>query len=234
MKNSLFLLLSSALLWTGCHSGIDYKDLPLDPKDVIDYGARVKNGEIGPGPTAYALIRQGFQSGGPKQLDQERVKIEEILKEMENLPFESTFNTSQKSKLDTTLIRIRDNLRDDIWPKMANASLAAETAVSLQKELEKNIKSGGVLVNELKTLESDIPVKVKPKYASASKKLVESYERIYQLATIYSQAIAQKKANVSLSHLKKALEQLKNWRRQRLFSLNGLRIMMAECRSWQL
>ncbi len=210
-KNKLVLFWSLNILLAGCKPGIDYSELALDPADIIDYGEKVTSAQIGPGPSAYALIRQGVEHGGSAQLEQELTKIAGVLKEIKDLPstFDGTFNTAQKKQLDLFLDGIEKKIAIDIRPKIINASLSAPAAIELQVEMEKNIKSDGYLTTKLEALKKDIPAPAQAKYESAAKILRPGFERIYQLATVFSQSIAQKKAKAELYNLKKALDHIK-------------------------
>lgn len=201
---------------SGCRPGIDYAALPLNPNDFVDYGDRVKNQQIPPGPFAYGLAGSGVQEGGLSNLNQELVKAAEALKIIKDLPAKTTFNTSQFDELNKFIVQVETIINENITPKVHNVALSASSAIEFSIEIEKIIKNKGIIPSLLDTLRNDIPSPVLGQFENAGKSLKASFEKMYQLGTLYSQAIMQKRANSLIHNLKKSLVELQDFARERV------------------
>lgn len=212
-KNNFVLMF---LFWflSGCHPGIDYAALPLNPNDFVDYGDRVKNKKIPPGPLAYGLVKRGVLESGISHFNEELVSIAQALETIRNLPSKTIFNSSQVGELNKFIFELQKIIDERIKPKVLNATLSASSAVELSIEIEKNITHKGIVPSLCDTVRQDIPQPVLGQFDIAQKSLKVAFERMYQLSVLYSQALVQEKANKLINRLKILLGQLQESARE--------------------
>ncbi len=193
----------------GCRSGINYDNIPLNAQHLIDFGHKLKKGEIGAGSIAYGLTQLGEPGVGTGAGNILVPDLESIAQGLKALGEISYTDIEEYNRFKTYI----DDLSSMIRTKADAAISSPAGAVELYTELATAHllpTLGESLNNRIVALAKEVPLESKVLYDQNAKKITDSVEQIYQFSVVLSQSLAQREAVKKISLIKKALATLSN------------------------
>lgn len=181
----------------GCPAGTDYSKLALEPDMIIDYGARAKEGKIPVESLAYGQLMSGdaIERSANVLANEEKDLYRGVAK-------------VRAASTDANFTGCVDDLQQKVQamgPDVVNAGKSANGAKNLAGVLEAYVKTGGSLEAKFAECERALGAGSKTGFESAKAELTKAFERLFQVAVVMAQSIAQKEA---AEHHTKALGDL--------------------------
>lgn len=190
----------------GCKSGFNVDALPLDDRQVINYGTLVTENKAPVGAVVYGQLVPGSGERSKQVFDSEQKELAQSISKLRNLPKDYGFDAAVYNACIDGLQQ-KNSL---MAPEINQARASANAAKNLAGVIALEVQTGGDLLTKVSDCEKNVPDSAKSAFDALAKELTGGYERLYQIALVLAQHIVQKEALEQLKKVSGALKALKD------------------------
>ncbi len=206
---SFFAVFATMLSMGGCKTGLDVDALPLDPSQVINYGADVTAGRAAVEAVAYGQLAPGSSEERSGQVLQGEMKdIVRCIERLKDFPKNNALG-AQEGNYNSWTTRLQSKF-SALSPVIEQARTSTGSAQTLATTMEAMVKTGGDLETLFKDGERFVPAEAKTAFTGLTKSCSSEFDRIYQIAIVMAQTLTEKDAIDKLSKVEGALARLRD------------------------